>query len=441
MPDIQTEQRPDLFSDWYNRFVKKPMLERPPSLTTPSAAIAPSAPATPATPAFDEAGFQNWYKGHAATTGINPNPDDPAHKYDYRAAYTAGATPNAEGHWPSQFKAPDHPNRFVNGIDTITGQPAPDATPEPPASTPGVLSRFSEGLKNPAAVALLGTGLSLAATPPRPVPYTNTELLGRAGLQGLNIYESALENARKAKLAEQAQEDRRLAIQDRGEYYRATAETRAMNAKTLADQRESKMRELEAAAQSKEESNKPIGPNPFGLPEDMTVGVAAKMAPYYKPQTEKTPRLAQITIGGETKAYDLNNLPDDVQDALYNGEAKLPPGMTVSTDAQGGVHVIPKVPGVTPGAGKPSAAKGGKPTNFDTELKKAETSLKEKGVEKPTTEQIAAERTRLFPKGLAKTAGRSPRDELKGGTGAAKKVKMPDGTIKEFDAQGNEIKK
>lgn len=73
-------------------------------------------------PDSDEVAFQKWYAGHASTLGINPNPDDPQHKYDYRAAYKAGAIPDASGHWPSQFKAPDHPNRYVNGVDTITGQ-------------------------------------------------------------------------------------------------------------------------------------------------------------------------------------------------------------------------------------------------------------------------------------------------------------------------------
>lgn len=70
--------------------------------------------------------FENWYTGWAQRTGLNPDPDDPRHMYDYRAAYRAGAEPTAgpDGrfHWPSQFKAPNHPNRFVGGVDTITGQ-------------------------------------------------------------------------------------------------------------------------------------------------------------------------------------------------------------------------------------------------------------------------------------------------------------------------------
>lgn len=74
-----------------------------------------------------EQGFQDWYAKHAQQWGLNPNPDDPLHHYDYRAAYLAGVGPDKKtGHWPSVFKAPDHPNRFVleggRLIDTINGQ-------------------------------------------------------------------------------------------------------------------------------------------------------------------------------------------------------------------------------------------------------------------------------------------------------------------------------
>lgn len=77
----------------------------------------------------EEKDFKEWYKGWAEEAGIDPNPDDPRHHYDYRSAYRAGAfpTPQDDGklHWPSQFKHPDHPNRYVNGVDTTTGKPDP----------------------------------------------------------------------------------------------------------------------------------------------------------------------------------------------------------------------------------------------------------------------------------------------------------------------------
>lgn len=60
-----------------------------------------------------ENAFQKWYAGHARRLGLNPNPDDPEHHYDYRAAYRAGVGPGPDGHWPSRFKDETHPNRFV----------------------------------------------------------------------------------------------------------------------------------------------------------------------------------------------------------------------------------------------------------------------------------------------------------------------------------------
>lgn len=85
-----------------------------------------------ATGGDDELAFRQWYGGWAQKAGLDPNPDAPEHRYDYRAAFRAGAVPQIDPgdglyHWPSQFKADDHPNRFVNGVDTKYGgaQPKP----------------------------------------------------------------------------------------------------------------------------------------------------------------------------------------------------------------------------------------------------------------------------------------------------------------------------
>lgn len=93
---------------------------------------------------YSEDDFQRWYGFVSRETGINTDPDDPSHKYDYRSAYATGFNPiDSKGqHWPSQFKAPDHPNRYVKGVDTITGQPAKTATN--PETGERVL--FNEGL-------------------------------------------------------------------------------------------------------------------------------------------------------------------------------------------------------------------------------------------------------------------------------------------------------
>ena len=66
--------------------------------------------------------FQAWYKDIANRYGLNPDPDNPQHYYFYRRAWKSGFTPDLEKHWPSIFKHPKHPNRYVNGIDTITGK-------------------------------------------------------------------------------------------------------------------------------------------------------------------------------------------------------------------------------------------------------------------------------------------------------------------------------
>lgn len=69
-----------------------------------------------------EAEFRKWYAGHAAKLGLNPDPDAPQHHYDYRAAYRAGAKPDASGHWPSAHKRAGHPRLAIGGIDTRTGR-------------------------------------------------------------------------------------------------------------------------------------------------------------------------------------------------------------------------------------------------------------------------------------------------------------------------------
>lgn len=69
--------------------------------------------------------FQHWYGTHAKKLGLDPNPDNPLHHYDYRKAYRAGVKgPDKAGHWPSEFKKSTHPNLIVKGINTKTGERA-----------------------------------------------------------------------------------------------------------------------------------------------------------------------------------------------------------------------------------------------------------------------------------------------------------------------------
>src|SRR5690242_12879327 len=57
--------------------------------------------------------FLAWYQQMAQRAGLNPDPYNPRHHYDYAAAWLGGAQPGADMHWPSQYKMAGHPNRFV----------------------------------------------------------------------------------------------------------------------------------------------------------------------------------------------------------------------------------------------------------------------------------------------------------------------------------------
>lgn len=113
----------------------------------------------PATGPRDEAAFRAWYRGWAQKAGLDPNPDNPEHRYDYRAAFRAGAEPaidpsDGRYHWPSRFKADDHPNRFVDGVDTKTGQSVALiddlnlSAPEPPGPLSRAATTAAEAVAN-----------------------------------------------------------------------------------------------------------------------------------------------------------------------------------------------------------------------------------------------------------------------------------------------------
>jgi len=204
----------------------------------------------------------------------------------------------------------------------------------------------------------------------------------------------------------------------------------------------------DTALKNKRETE-PIGENEYGLDPKMPIWKVKDLTGLQKQLNapDKGASIVELTIDGETKAYDKNNLPDDVADALYNGQAKLPPKTQLVTDANGTVRIVEQVPGsIIRGAGKPMAGaggpggKGGGPRpgekQFEFQERRAKESLGEKGNKAPTIEQVSAERQKLFPKGVTKSA-RNPRAAL---AGATRKVKMPDGTVQEFDAAGNRVK-
>ena len=65
----------------------------------------------------EDSDFLDWYTDIARKSNLSPDPDDPRHYYDYKAAYAAEAEPDERGHLPSEFKHDLHPNRFIIGKD------------------------------------------------------------------------------------------------------------------------------------------------------------------------------------------------------------------------------------------------------------------------------------------------------------------------------------
>lgn len=92
----------------------------------------------------EEADFQKWYAGISAQEGIDANPDNPQHFYDYRGAWKAGITPDKTGHWDSRFKLEGHPNLIIDGVDTRTGKPVQIGTVEEPSTTATQIPVFQE---------------------------------------------------------------------------------------------------------------------------------------------------------------------------------------------------------------------------------------------------------------------------------------------------------
>jgi diguanylate cyclase (GGDEF)-like protein len=72
---------------------------------------------------IDESEFRAWYQDEAIRNNLSPDPDDPRHFYNYRAAFRSGAEPDETGHWPSKFKREGHPNLIIDGVDTRTNEP------------------------------------------------------------------------------------------------------------------------------------------------------------------------------------------------------------------------------------------------------------------------------------------------------------------------------
>jgi hypothetical protein len=120
----------------------------------------------------------------------------------------------------------------VADTSTITGAEAvtPTVAPETPASSTEGESwsdKLTKGLQDPAKVGLLGMGLSMMATPPRNVPYSAGEIVGNAGLHGLNFFQKAVDDKRRADAMTMQQEKHKLSREDQSLYRKGLLEDRA----------------------------------------------------------------------------------------------------------------------------------------------------------------------------------------------------------------------
>lgn len=150
----QPKKRPplDLFADTPSVSVAKPPLDLfAETERQPLDLFAEPSPTPSQQP--EEERFQKDYATLATTQGLHPDPDHPEHYYNYRAAWKAGKmAPGKTGHFPSEFKLPGHPDRYVEGIDTITGRKRPA----------GATGSFAPGWKDWATsyFSSFGTGLT-----------------------------------------------------------------------------------------------------------------------------------------------------------------------------------------------------------------------------------------------------------------------------------------
>ena len=89
----------------------------------------------------EERDFRDWYKAYSLRNRLHPNPDHPLHKYDWRGWWVAQQRNPVKyapivdpvdkwQHGPSEFKDNDHPNRFVDGVDTKTGSKRAKESPD-----------------------------------------------------------------------------------------------------------------------------------------------------------------------------------------------------------------------------------------------------------------------------------------------------------------------
>jgi hypothetical protein len=167
-------------------------------------------PYTEALSPFDdpakEAEFQRWFRNIVREKkekfgfDLNPNPDDPRHFYDYRRAFLSGAGMDESGHGTSEFKLAGSPERYKEGIDTITGEPVATGgtralSPEVQALLPGLTQAASRVKTEEGMRALLGLAQGIRGE--RRAVEEEERKFGRE--KELRSYESGLRRTEEAE--------------------------------------------------------------------------------------------------------------------------------------------------------------------------------------------------------------------------------------------------
>jgi len=275
--------------------------------------------------------IQDWYDRYVAPRK-RPVSLSSTEPQDFSLGLPESSTPTPETPVVPPTTALTAPTEAPPFDAGMVQAPIPETSPDAPAGSTWS-DKLTKGLQDPAKVGLLGMGLSMMATPPRPVKYGAGEIIGNAGLHGLKFFQQAVDDKRKADLMAQTAEEHRLTREDRrdanlakAEYYKDTAETRRLNAESQAENRATMDLYRDTLRKNAELLSAPV-------PDEVLKAIGR-------------PELKGIT-GNQFKEYGL-------------GALNRPPGTAVLTNDKGDVRIVEKTPGtVLPGAGKSKTTPAG----------------------------------------------------------------------------------
>lgn len=359
----------------------------------------------------------------------------------------AAPQPTAQTPMPGMPTVPRTPGIAPTPMPGTGGMQAPQAPgTEQPKSWMGNLNK---GLQDPAQLGLLTTGLSMMATPPRAVPYSTAEIVGKAGLAGIGAYQQALSQKRGGQLVA----SREGLIEAQTSHYKMLDAKIQEDISTGKDRNRIYDEMVAAGAADKLAADRGIpvelakialhgavvegkGMETLMKPSDtITEGiatalgqpsltgesatVASKTAGLKRTEKEHKPDHQMIRLkGGDAVLRDLN-LPE-VQKAIMDNDVELvddkgktigqlvvnDAGDVTAVDKNTGKQIGKTITGIGKKTKKPGAGgAAGRERKWEHEEKIAEASLKEKwangepgGKEKPTLAEISEERQKLYPR-------------------------------------------